>query len=70
MDRVYYVVPKSLQWQVIARPGSRDVHVLSSKSHAIDRAKVLARGDGGGTVIVRRRDGTTEATLDLRLASS
>jgi hypothetical protein len=48
---------------MIFSPGHRDLELETSRPRAIERAKVLARAGGGGTVIVARRDGSTESEV-------
>jgi hypothetical protein len=62
MPAKVYVTPRSLQWMIFS-PGRRAVELESSRPRAIERAKVLARASGGGTVIVARRDGSTESEV-------
>ena len=63
MDKVFYVTPRALQWKVVARPGDGAVQIEKSRTAAIERAKILARANGGGVIIVARRDGSAEETI-------
>ncbi len=63
---VWYVTPRALQWMVFT-PGNGALKLESSRTHAIERAKSLARASGGGTVVVGRRDGTAERVLDAHV---
>ena len=66
MSKIFYVMPRSLQWKVFARPGDGAVEIERSRPAAIARAKILARESGGGLIVVARRDGSQEATIELR----
>jgi len=62
MPAKIFVTPRSLQWMVFSQ-GQRGVELESSRPRAIERAKVLVRASGGGTVVVARRDGSTESEV-------
>jgi hypothetical protein len=63
MERFFYVMPRALHWMVVSRPGSSAVEIERSRPAAIERAKILARASGGGTIVVARRDGSSEETI-------
>ena len=63
MNKTFYVTPRALQWMVFARPSIGDVAIERSRTAAIECAKRLARADGGGVVVVARRDGSSEQSL-------
>lgn len=64
MRPIFYVTPRALQWLIFS-PGRRSHELETSRARAIARAKVLARAEeGGGDVVVARRDGSTEARED------
>lgn len=63
MDKMYYVTPRALQWKVVVRPGNGAVEIVKSRPAAIERAKILARANGGGVIVVARRDGSAEETI-------
>ncbi len=66
MAATIYVTPHSLQWMIFER-GHRGVVLESSRPRAIERAKILARASGGGTVVVTRRDGSTDTEVSCSL---
>lgn len=63
MEKMFFVTPRSLQWRVVVRPGNGMVEIERSRTAAIERAKVLAHANGGGVVVVARRDGSSEQTI-------
>jgi hypothetical protein len=63
METIFYVMPRALQWKVVARPGNGAVEIERSRTAAIERAKILARANGGGVIVVARRDGSAERTI-------
>ena len=58
MQNIFYVMPRSLQRKIVARPSNGRVEIERSRPAAIERAKSLARAHGGGVVVVARRDGS------------
>lgn len=52
-----HVVPDGDQWKVVAPHAQRASAILATQDQAVDRAREILRGDGGGELIVHGRGG-------------
>lgn len=60
---IYHVLPQDDEWAVKKEKADRASYKFGTKKEAVDKARALAK-DPNTTVVVHRKDGTIEDTIN------